>query len=62
MRSRGSHNDVAEKLFQAGLGPNPFPYSPYGRRPQLSDLWPCDQEKYRRMADAVISAPDEPLL
>lgn len=46
--------ELAEKLFDAEQGPNPFPYSPWGRRPQLSDLWPCDQEKYIRMAEAAL--------
>lgn len=25
--------------------------SPFGHRPQLEDLWPCDQEKYKRRAE-----------
>lgn len=45
---------LAERLFQAEVGPNPFPYSPYGRRPKLSDLWPCDQDRYRRMAEEAM--------
>lgn len=48
---------MAEKLFRAEQGPPEFPYSPWGRRPQLSDLWPCDQEKYIRMAEAALLNP-----
>lgn len=44
---------LAEKLFKAEH-PNPFPHSPWGRRPQLSDLWECDQERYIKMAEAVL--------
>lgn len=46
---------MAEKLFRIEQGPNPFPYSPYNHRPQLSDLWECDQERYLRMAEAALN-------
>lgn len=50
----GEVRELAERLFDAEQGPNPFPYSPYGRRSQLSDLWPVDQERYIRMAESVL--------
>lgn len=51
--------EMAEKLFAAEQGPNPHPYSPYAIRQQLSDLWPCDQEKYIRMAESVLGMDSE---
>lgn len=51
--------EVAEKLFAAEQGPNPLPYSPYAVRQQLGDLWPCDQEKYIRMAESVLGLDSE---
>lgn len=53
------HDDVealAEKLHFANMGPTTTPYSPWGLRPRLRDLWPVDQERYRRMARAALGA------
>lgn len=47
---------LAEKLHSAEIGPNPHPCSPFGMRSRLRDLWPVDQERYRRMARAVLGA------
>jgi hypothetical protein len=45
-------HELAERLFRAEH-PRLFPFSPYGRSPQLSDLWPADQEAWvRRAAEA----------
>ncbi len=49
---------LAEKLHSADMGP-PYPYSPWGQRPRLSDLWPVDQERYRRLALAALAARSE---
>lgn len=43
---------MAERLMHAEMGHRTNPFYP-SRIPKLSDLWPCDQEKYRRMADAA---------
>lgn len=50
---------MAERLFKAAIGPDPFPYSPYGKRPQLADLWPSDQERYLKMAEAALARNEE---
>lgn len=47
---------LAEELLSAEIEPPLFPRSPWGRRPRLSDLWPVDQERYRRMARAALGA------
>lgn len=39
-----------EELYRA-LHPRNTP-CPYGASAELSDLWPCDQEKFKRMADS----------
>ena len=50
----GKVRQLAEKLLQAEQAPI-NPYCPYGqRRSQLDDLWPCDQEKYIKMAEAIL--------
>lgn len=46
--------EMAEKLFATEH--RSVPYCPYAARRQLSDLWPCDQEKYIRMAEAALGA------
>lgn len=33
--------------------PRRFPFSPYERQMQLRDLWPSEQEKFRRIVDAA---------
>jgi hypothetical protein len=45
---------MAEQLMRAEMGYKPNPFYPT-RAPKLSDLWPCDQEKYRLMADVALS-------
>jgi hypothetical protein len=34
--------------------PSAMPFSPYSRRPELSNLWPIDQAKFRRTCDAAL--------
>lgn len=35
------------------MHPPMFPFSPYERRRELRDLWPAEQQKFKRMVDAV---------
>lgn len=35
------------------LNPRRFPYSPWERQRELNDLWPQDQELFRRLVDGV---------
>lgn len=35
------------------LHPSPAPYSPHFRPLELRDLWPVDQEKFKREVDAM---------
>jgi len=46
---------IAERLFR-DEHPDPHPMSVWGRRPQLTDLWECDQEKYVRRAEELYRA------
>lgn len=46
---------LAEQLFLANSGWRSNPYYPL-RRPKLSDLWPSEQEKYKRMAEAAMKS------
>lgn len=48
--------ELAEKLHFAEMGAPIIPHSPWGLQPRLSDLWPVDQERYRRMARAALGA------
>ena len=51
----GKVKEMAERLLQAEQPPI-NPYCPYGqRRSRLDDLWPCDQERYIKMAEAALS-------
>jgi hypothetical protein len=49
----GAARKRAEEIFRREH-PNRFPFCPYARAPQLSDLWPCDQEKYIERAEAEL--------
>lgn len=46
---------LAEKLF---LAQSDYVPGPCSRRPQLSDLWPCDQQKYEKMAETLLRERD----
>lgn len=50
--------DRARKIFDDEHRP-PFKFPPpYARRPQLSDLWECDQEKYIKRAERELGLED----
>lgn len=36
------------------MHPRLFPFSAWERQRELSDLWPADQEKFKRVVDAII--------
>jgi hypothetical protein len=42
--------DIAERVYRKE---NPGS-GPYGARPQLSDLWPADQEAYVRRVERIL--------
>jgi len=35
------------------LNPKRFPYSPWERQVELSDLWPVDQQKFKDEIDLI---------
>lgn len=39
------------------LNPRKHPYSPYEPQRQLTDLWPSEQEKFKRMIDTILREP-----
>lgn len=48
--------EMAQKLLEAENGYAHVPYSPYGSGPpRLDDLWPVDQQRYERMAEAALA-------
>lgn len=47
--------ELAERLFLEDIDYVPMPYHPYHTPPRLSNLWPCDQKRYLRMAEAALS-------
>jgi len=34
--------------------PKACPLSPWERQRQLSDLWPCDQQKFKDVVDVIL--------
>lgn len=44
---------LAKQIFR-DEHPDRFPYCPYGKRPELRDLWECDQEQYIKRAEAEL--------
>lgn len=43
---------LAEKIYRE-LHPRSFPYCSYEKQMELSDLWPCEQEGFKRMIEEV---------
>lgn len=43
-----------ERIYRR-LNPRTFPYSPYERQRELSDLWPREQQKFRDMVDTILN-------
>ena len=39
--------------------PRMFPFSPWERQRELSNLWPSEQEKFRKIVDAALKARGE---
>jgi len=38
--------------------PKTFPLAPYERQMELRDLWPDEQEKFRRVVDAALKSKE----
>jgi hypothetical protein len=38
--------------------PRTMPYNIHCRQPELSDLWPIDQQKFKRIVDAALRAQE----
>jgi hypothetical protein len=51
-----AHDHDYEKLYRE-LHPRHVPTSPYGRQIELRDLWPADQEKFKRLVDKIRAHP-----
>jgi hypothetical protein len=51
--------DMAQKILEAEKGYKPSIYYPFWPKPRLDDMWPVEQEKYIRMAEAALIR-DEP--
>lgn len=45
---------IYDKIYRRA-NPKLFPYSPYERQPELRDLWPSEQEKFKRVVDAALA-------
>ena len=43
-----------DKIYVKAHPPR-FPYSPHAKQRQLKDLWPSEQEKFKRIVDAALS-------
>lgn len=44
--------ELAQRLFLEDIDYVPMPYCP---PPRVNDLWPRDQQRYNRMAEAALS-------
>lgn len=42
-----------EQIYRQ-LNPRSFPYSPYEKQRELRDLWPKEQEAFKRLVDAIL--------
>ena len=52
---RGAPGRVDYDRIYRRLHPKTFPFSPYERQLELSDLWGANQEKFRREVNAILS-------
>jgi len=46
------NNDKYAEIYRR-MHPRVFPYSPYERQMELSDLWPSEQARIKREIDAT---------
>lgn len=46
-----------EAIYRRANPPLVWP-CPHSRQPELRDLWPCDQEAFKRMVDAALKGRD----
>lgn len=42
-----------EQIYRK-MHPKRFPYSPYEKQRELCDLWPDEQEKFKREVDTIL--------
>jgi hypothetical protein len=47
------------RLYRKSHPPR-FPGIPWGRRPELGDLWPCEQARFRELIDALVQKDPSP--
>lgn len=43
------------------VNPRRFPFSPFERQIELRDLWPDEQENFRKVVDAALANPAPPV-
>jgi hypothetical protein len=48
-------DSVYDKIYRR-MHPRQFPYSAFERQSELSDLWPAEQTRFRKMVDATVQS------